>query len=54
MKKTFFLSMTAALMMASQALSQSSYTITIHPNTSYQTIVDFGASDCWTGVFVGK
>ena len=54
MKKTFFLSMTAALMMASQALAQSSYTITIHPNTSYQTIVDFGASDCWTADFVGK
>ena len=54
MKKTFFLSMTTALMMASQALAQSSYTITIHPNTSYQTIVDFGASDCWTADFVGK
>ena len=54
MKKTFILSMVAAMMLSSQAKAQSSYNVTINPKTTYQTIVDFGASDCWTADFVGK
>ncbi len=54
MKKTFILSMAVAMMLSSQTRAQSSYTVTINPNVSYQTIEDFGASDCWTADFVGK
>lgn len=43
-----------AMMMATSVQAQSTYTVTINPKTSYQTIVDFGASDCWTADFVGK
>lgn len=41
-------------MIAANMQAQSSYTVTINPNISYQTIADFGASDCWTADFVGK
>ncbi len=46
--------MVASMMLASQTRAQSSYTVTIDPNTIYQTMADFGASDCWTADFVGK
>lgn len=54
MKKTSFLSLTAALMMTANLHAQSSYTVTVNPNICYQTIADFGSSDCWTADFVGK
>lgn len=28
--------------------------IVIDPRTTYQTITDFGASDCWTADYIGK
>lgn len=30
------------------------YTFTAYPDSTYQTIVDFGASDCWTAEYVGS
>ena len=54
MKKTSIFSLTAALMMTANLYAQSSYTVTINPNICYQTIADFGSSDCWTADFVGK
>ncbi len=36
------------------AVAQSSTTVVITPSTTYQTIRDFGASDCWTADYVGK
>ncbi len=36
------------------ATAQTNYSVTISPKTTYQTIQDFGASDCWTADFVGK
>ncbi len=45
----------ASLLVSSLAsTAQTSYTVTINPKTTYQTIQDFGASDCWTADFVGK
>ncbi len=45
----------ASLLASSLAsTAQTSYTVTINPKTTYQTIQDFGASDCWTADFVGK
>ena len=40
--------------LAANTSAQSTYQVTISPNTTYQTIEDFGASDCWTADFVGK
>ena len=40
--------------LAANTSAQSTYRVTISPNTTYQTIEDFGASDCWTADFVGK
>ena len=54
MKKSSFFSLATALMMTTSIQAQSSYTVTIKPSTCYQTIADFGASDCWTADFVGK
>ena len=54
MKRLSIFSFSAALMIASSMQAQSSYTVSINPNISYQTIADFGASDCWTADFVGK
>lgn len=54
MKKSSIFSLSAALMIAANMQAQSSYTVNINPNISYQTIADFGASDCWTADFVGK
>ncbi|MBM6992079.1 MAG: xylanase [Prevotella sp.] len=34
--------------------AQSTFVVTLDDNTTYQTIMDFGASDCWTADFVGK
>ncbi len=39
---------------ASPCAVQSTYTVTMSPSVTYQTIEDFGASDCWTAEFVGK
>lgn len=54
MNKTSIFSLTAALMMTANLHAQSSYTVTVNPNICYQTIADFGSSDCWTADFVGK
>ena len=52
--KTSIFSLTAALMMTANLHAQSSYTVTVNPNICYQTIANFGSSDCWTADFVGK
>ena len=54
MAKSFLLSITSLLALAANTSAQSTYHVTISPNTTYQTIEDFGASDCWTADFVGK
>lgn len=54
MEKSSVFGIAAALMIAANMQAQSSYTVNINPNISYQTIADFGASDCWTADFVGK
>lgn len=54
MEKSSIFGIAAALMIAANMQAQSSYTVNINPNISYQTIADFGASDCWTADFVGK
>ena len=41
--------------MAFAAVAQAQQTdIVIDPRTTYQTITDFGASDCWTADYIGK
>ena len=54
MDKSLLLSITSLLALAANSSAQSTYQVTISPNTTYQTIEDFGASDCWTADFVGK
>lgn len=54
MAKSLLLSITSLLALAANTSAQSTYQVTISPNTTYQTIEDFGASDCWTADFVGK
>ena len=54
MDKSLLLSITSLLTLAANTSAQSTYRVTISPNTTYQTIEDFGASDCWTADFVGK
>lgn len=54
MDKSLLLSITSLLALAANPSAQSTYRVTISPNTTYQTIEDFGASDCWTADFVGK
>ncbi len=44
----------ALLAMATSSVAQSTYNVTISPSVKYQTIEDFGASDCWTADFVGR
>ena len=34
--------------------AQSTFNIAINPEIKYQTIEDFGASDCWTSEYVGR
>lgn len=46
--------MASLLTAATGAYAQSTYTVTIDPAVTYQTIEDFGASDCWTADFVGR
>lgn len=46
MKTSSIFSLTAALMMTANLHAQSSYTVTVNPNICYQTIADFGSSDC--------
>ena len=43
-----------ALSTVLSASAQSTYTIGFNPSEHYQTIMDFGASDCWTTEFVGR
>ena len=43
-----------ALSTVLSATAQSTYTIGFNPSEHYQTIMDFGASDCWTTEFVGR
>ena len=54
MRKNILLGLLTSMLMASNVQAQSTYNVTINPNKYYQTIVDFGASDCWTADFVGK
>lgn len=54
MKKSSIFSFAIAMMLATHGQAQQSYTVTINPNIAYQTIADFGSSDCWTADFVGK
>ena len=54
MRKLLLLSLFSSVLATTTTQAQSTYTVTINPNKTYQTIVDFGASDCWTADFVGK
>lgn len=54
MRKSSIFCLMTALLITANLRAQSSYTVNINPNISYQTIADFGASDCWTADFVGK
>ena len=54
MNKSLLLSITSLLAFSASTSAQSTYQVTLSPNTTYQTIQDFGASDCWTADFVGK
>lgn len=54
MRKSLFLGLVFGLLVSGNAYAQSSYNVTINPDKHYQTIVDFGASDCWTADFIGK
>lgn len=54
MYKPLLLSIASLLVLSANTSAQSTYQVTISPNTTYQTIQDFGASDCWTADFVGK
>ena len=51
--KRFYLSILFAASLFT-VKAQSTFTITINPTTTYQTVSDFGASDCWTADYVGK
>ena len=51
--KRFYLSILLAVSLFT-VKAQSTFTITMDPTTTYQTISDFGASDCWTADYVGK
>lgn len=51
--KRFYLSILLAASLFT-VKAQSTFTITMDPTTTYQTISDFGASDCWTADYVGK
>lgn len=51
--KQFFISM-LALSATLSAAAQSSFTIGFNLSQRYQTIMDFGASDCWTSDYVGR
>lgn len=52
MKLTFIsiLALSATL----SAAAQSTFTVGFSPSQRYQTIMDFGASDCWTSDYVGR
>lgn len=54
MNNSLLLSITSLLAFSASTSAQSTYKVTLTPNTTYQTIQDFGASDCWTADFVGK
>ena len=54
MATSLLLSITSLLALAANTSAQSTYKVTISPSTTYQTIEDFGSSDCWTADFVGK
>ena len=54
MRKLLLLSLFSSVLATTTVQAQSTYTVTINPDKAYQTIVDFGASDCWTADFVGK
>lgn len=54
MRKLLLFSLFSSVLATTTTQAQSTYTVTINPNKTYQTIVDFGASDCWTADFVGK
>ena len=54
MRKNILFGLLSSMLMAGNVQAQSTYNVTINPSKSYQTIVDFGASDCWTADFVGK
>jgi O-glycosyl hydrolase len=42
------------MLMALPPAAAAQTNVTVNPQTTYQTIRDFGASDCWTADFVGK
>ena len=52
MRRCYLYALTLACITSSYA--QSTFNIAINPNTKYQTIADFGASDCWTAEYVGR
>ena len=52
MRRCYLYALTLACITSSHA--QSTFNIAINPNTKYQTIADFGASDCWTAEYVGR
>lgn len=54
MRKSLLFGLVSSWLMTSPLCAQSTYNVTIHPSKGYQTIVDFGASDCWTADFVGR
>lgn len=54
MKLSTTIHIAACLLMTTSIKAQSTYTFNISPKITYQTMADFGASDCWTADFVGK
>jgi O-glycosyl hydrolase len=52
-KKILLLS-AAALSLGSSAFAQSVSVVGFNPSLRYQTMMDFGASDCWTAEYVGS
>src|SRR5574344_491817 len=43
-----------ALLICVSTKAQSTFNTVIDPSVTYQTINDFGASDCWTADYIGK
>ena len=51
---SFFFAAVAGLLSATTLQAQTTYTVGFNPDQRYQTIMDFGASDCWTAEYVGR
>ena len=50
MKKRMYLALASVMM----TLGVGAQVVEVNPAITYQTIADFGASDCWTAEYVGK